>query len=280
MKRLLAGILLTTLASAASAQFEGEANFKIMTNPGKGQSLVGTGTMLVSRNAYRAEWEMQMSPTSQRKPQSGPAPKMKMTMFTKTADPERLYMLNDENKTYSIWDASKNRDAAKAPKETYTVQKLGKDTVAGLSCQNALLTSSKGNTIEACISREFAVSSDLLTALSRREGAAGSWIQALRDEGLEGFPVRLAMGGRGGKDITMTMELTRIDRRSLPASLFEVPAGYKQTDFAMGGLSPEQDKAMSDARAQMNEAMEKMTPEERKQYEEMMKRFAAPTPKP
>ena len=235
--------------------------------------------MLVTRSAYRAEWEMQMSAAPQRKAQSGPPPTMRMTMFAKVSDPARLYMLTDEAKTYSIWDASKTRDMSKAPKETYSVQKLGKDTVAGLSCQNVLLTASRGNTIEACVSRELAVSSDWLAAMNRREGA-GRWIQALRENGLEGFPVRLVMRGKGSKEATMTMELTGVDRRSLPASLFEVPAGYKQTDFAMGGLSPEQEKAMSEARRQMNERMENMSPEERKQHEEMMKRFAAPTPKP
>jgi hypothetical protein len=280
MKRLLASAVLVLSAAAASAQFEGEADFKIASNPGKGQSLAGTGRMLVTRSAYRAEWEMQMSGPAPRKPQSGPPPKMKMTMFAKVADPERLTMLNDESKTYSIWDASKNRDAGKTPKESYTVEKLGKETVAGLSCQNALLTSSRGNTIEVCVSRELAVSSDWLAAMNRREGGGASWIQALRDNGLEGFPIRLVMGGRNGAETTMTMELTRVERRSLPAELFEVPAGYKQTDFAMGGLSPEQEKAMSDARRKMNERMDAMSPEERKQYEETMKRFAVPTPKP
>ena len=82
---------------------------------------------------------------------------MKMTMFSKLSEPDKLFMLNDAAKTYSIWDLSKSREEMKdSPKETYTVKKLGKDTVAGLSCQNALLTSSKGEEIEACVSREFA----------------------------------------------------------------------------------------------------------------------------
>jgi hypothetical protein len=37
---------------------------------------------------------------------------------------------------------------------------------------------------------------------------------------------------------------------------------------------------MGDARAQMKEALEKMTPEERKAYEDAMKRYAQPTPGP
>ena len=52
-----------------------------------------------------------------------------------------------------------------------------------------------------------------------------------------------------------------------------MPAGYKETDFAVGGLTPEQEKAMS-------EALKRMSPEQRKQYEEMMKRHGQPTPAP
>ncbi len=76
------------------------------------------------------------------------------------------------------------------------------------------------------------------------------------------------------------MELTRVEKKSLPASLFQVPAGYKQTDTAIGGLSPEQEKAMRDARSQMDEAMKNMTPEQRKAVEDAMKRYGQPTPVP
>ena len=59
-----------------------------------------------------------------------------------------------------------------------------------------------------------------------------------------------------------------------------MPAGYKQTEFAIGGLSPEQQKAVSDARTRMREALDRMTPEQRKAYEDAMKRYARPTPAP
>jgi FlaG/FlaF family flagellin (archaellin) len=279
MKRILAFATLVLAAATASAQFEGQADFKITTNAGKDQTMNGTGKMFVTRSAYRSEFEMKMTDTEGRK--SGAPARMKMTMFAKASEPDKLYMLNDENKTYSIWDTAKFRDdAKKRPKETYTVKKLGKDTVAGLSCQNALLTSSKGDEIEACVSSELGASTEWLSAMNRRDGGSGSWIEALRGAGLEGFPVRWSTRGRGSKDATTTMELTRVERRTVPVSLFQVPSGYKQTDAAMGGLTPEQEKAMSDAKAQMNEALKDMTPEQRRQYEEMMKSLGQPTPKP
>jgi DNA-directed RNA polymerase specialized sigma24 family protein len=78
----------------------------------------------------------------------------------------------------------------------------------------------------------------------------------------------------------MLMEVTRVERKTLPASLFQVPAGYKETESAFGGVTPEQQKALEDARSQMKDALDKMTPEQRKAYEDAMKRYGAPTPVP
>ena len=39
-------------------------------------------------------------------------------------------------------------ESAKGQEETYTVKKLGADTVAGYSCQNAIVTGSRGGTFE------------------------------------------------------------------------------------------------------------------------------------
>jgi hypothetical protein len=42
-------------------------------------------------------------------------------------------------------------------------------------------------------------------------------------------------------------------------------------------MTPEQERQVRDAQKKMQEALDKMSPEERKQYEEMMRRYA-PTP--
>jgi hypothetical protein len=277
MKRILAFVTFALAASAASAQFEGEADFKITTNSGRDQTMTGAGKMFVTRTAYRSELEMKM-PASVSRKDAAPQP-MKMTMLAKASERDKIYMINDENKTYSIFDMSRYReDSRKSSKEAYTVKKLGKDTVAGLSCQNALVTSSKGDEIEACVSSELGVSAEWLSAMNRRDGNTGTWIEALRANGLEGFPVRWSTRAKGSREASTTMELTRVEKKSLPASLFQIPAGYKQTDVAIGGMTPEQEKAMSDAKKQMEEAMKNMSPEERKAFEETMKRYGQQPP--
>ena len=277
MKRIFAAAALLLTATAASAQFEGEADFKITTRREKGGVLEGSARMYSSKTGFRMEWEMKTGAAGRK---AAPAA-IKMTLVAPLPNPDKVYLVNDENRTYSVWDTAKAREDLKnAPKETYKVQKLGTERIAGYACQNARVTSSKGGDFEVCVTKEFGPSSDWIAAMNRRDPDARSWLKALKDDGIEGFPIRWSVRQKGDPEPSMIMVLTRAQKKSLPASLFTVPAGYKQTDFAMGGLTPEQEKAIGDARAQMKAALEKMTPEQRKQYEEMMKRYGQPTPAP
>jgi hypothetical protein len=278
-------VLCGALAAAAPAlaQFEGVADFKVSTNSGKGEAIPATGKISVTATAYRMEMETDVSKISRGKSgRAADAPqRIKMTMFGKVAEPDKLTMIDDANKTYSVWDLKKMRGQMKdADGPTYTVIRKGTDTVAGLSCQRAELVSTAGTVIDVCVAREFAVSGDWLAALGRRQRENTSWMSALRDTGLAGFPVRYSVRQKNTAEPFVTMEVTRVVKGPVSGALFEVPAGYKETAFAMGGLSPEQQKSVSDARAKMRESLERMTPEQRKAYQDAMKRYARPTPTP
>ncbi len=278
MKRILLAAAVLLVAGSATAQFQGVADFTITMKGDQGKPMPGAGKMFVGADAFRMEWALDVATSARGKDRPKDAPReISMTMLFRKADPGKLFMLNAANKTYSVFDPKKAADQDKASKETFTVKKLGTATVAGMSCQNVLLTSSKGNEIEVCAAKDFAASDEWLAGFNRREGG-GSWMAALKEQGIAGFPVRWSIRKKGSTDALATMEFTRFEKKTLPASLFEVPAGYKQTSMAMGGLTPEQDKQMSDARAQMKEALENMSPEERKAYEDAMKRYGQPTP--
>jgi Domain of unknown function (DUF4412) len=280
--RIGSAALLFAVAAAGAApafgQFEGVADFKV-TMGEKGRAANGTGKVYVARAGYRSEWQTELNLSGQRRDGAMPQ-RIKMTLVGQRGEPDKLYMIDDDAKTYSVMDLKKMRDEARSQsKETYTVQRLGRDSVAGLACEKAAVTSSKGDVFDVCVSRELGASSDWISAMSHR-GGTGFWFGALRENGLEGFPVRWSTRRKGDTEPSMVMEVTHVERKSLPASLFQVPAGYKQTESALGGLTPEQQKALNDARAQMKDALDKMTPEQRKAYEDAMKRYGAPTPVP
>ncbi len=273
-KAFVLAAFLSFASTIAYAQFEGIANFKMTTSSGSEMTSRGDGKIFLSPAGYRVEWMMDLS--SMKKDQGAKAapPTMAMTMLARKADPGKLYMLNDAKKTYSVVDMSKAaEERGKTPKDSFTVKKLGTETVAGLSCQNVLLTSSKGMEIEVCAAKELAASGDWLASLNRRNPEGTSWLGALKEQGIEGFPVRWLIRKKGSTQPLTTMEVTHLEKKTLPASLFDVPAGYTQTQFAMRGLTPEQEKALSQMR-------ENMTPEQRKAYADMMRRHAQPTPEP
>ena len=70
------------------------------------------------------------------------------------------------------------------------------------------------------------------------------------------------------------MEVVKIDKKPLPASIFEIPEGYTKSEGgvmgAVGGMSGPRVDA---AREQMQEAMKKLTPEQRDMMEKMMKQM-------
>jgi len=273
--RLFLALLSAVLSAPLLAQSEGIAEFKGETHGSRGQTVPSSGKVFLSRSAVRVEWQTQLAGTDRK---AGAPDPFRMTMIQKQSEPDHSYMLNEERKTYSVMQFDTKREKTESSSEKWTAEKLGRDTVAGFSCEKLKMTSAAGNVTEACVAPDLMPSTAWLRAWNRRSEQAGPF-QAMKNAGVVGFPVRWIFREKGTDQISSSIELVRFERKSLPASLFEIPSDYRKVDTMMETMAttPEQEKAMRDARKQMNEALEKMTPEERKQYEEMMKRYA-PTP--
>jgi len=255
----LAAAVFLVCSAAALAQFEGVADFKATTVSGRGETIPGRGTFYVSKNAVRGDWEMDLQAGAKKDP--GAPDRYRSTILERISEPDKMYMLNPEKKTYFVLDLKKARESM--PKDTakYTVTRAGRDTVAGLSCEKAAIASSSGSRVEVCVTRELTPSAAWLSVMNRdRTGFLG----ALRANGLDGFPIRMIARAANNKDIVSSYELVRVERKALPPSTFEIPPGYTKSSMA-SMRTPEQEKAMKDA-------LSKMTPEQRKRYEEMMKK--------
>jgi len=257
MKRVFLAASLCLAAAVAIGQSEGVADYKI-----SGGSMNGTGRLSFSKAGYRVEWTMDVSEDAARRGGRGPK-EMKMTMFGKASEPDVVYTVNDATKTWSSWSTKDAQERAEKAKTTYTVERLGTDKVAGFECQNARIKSSTGSVTEVCVTKELSAPAGWLSSMNRNRGAGGSWTNGLREAGIDGFPIRWATKGEGRGE-SVTMEMTKFERKTIPASAFQVPAGYEKSDAMSVGMSPEQKK-------QLDEALKNMTPEQRKQYEEMMK---------
>ena len=258
---LLAGFALA--APAALAQFEGEINMKITMREGN-----GTGKAYISKVGARTELDLQ----AQKMP-------MKMVTLMKYANPDMLYMINDASRSYAEIDLKKLKEQTaqyrgQKSKETWNVQKLGRETVNGYSCEHLLLTRTDGSKSESewWTSKDIAgLNYDTMRGLMRRGAADPSdegVAKALRDAGADGFVVKMVTREKGDPTPLATMELTRAEKKHVPPSMFEVPAGYSKQEGMFGAASV---MAGPEASEQMRKAMENLTPEQRKQIEEMMK---------
>lgn len=267
--RIAAAVFFVSSA-AVLAQSEGVAEFKGTTHTEKDQTIPSQGKVYFSKSACRVEWETDLRQLREERkdaPKGMISDRFRMVLLTKLSEPDRVYHLNDERKTYSVTDLSKEKRDAKTPAHTWKVQKLGRDTVAGLSCEKALLTADDGVQTEVCVTKEVVPSRAWLSAWNRREEQRTPLL-ALKENGLDGFPVRWVFREKGKSEVSSSVELVRFERKSVPGSLLEIPPGYRQTSAASVWMSPEQEKALRDAK---QKALENMTPEQRKKYEEYMK---------
>ena len=65
------------------------------------------------------------------------------------------------------------------------------------------------------------------------KGSHLGMLKALHQAGVDGFFVKMTAGN--GKDHKMTMQLESIKEGSFPASMFMIPAAYKQSDESLVG---------------------------------------------
>jgi hypothetical protein len=241
---ILAGAALA--AAPAFAQFEGQIDMKITAQGG----VTGTGKVFVSRAGSRTEMDMETA----RMP-------IHMTTLMRFSTPDVMYLINDKARTYSEVDTKKAREqaakmAGDKDKEAYSVKVLGSEKVLGYSTKHVLLSRpSDKSEMEVWTTKDLlGLSYESMKGLMRR-GAQdeGSMMKALKDARAEGFFVKMVTREKGKTEPLTTMELTKAEKKSLPASMFEVPTGYAKQEGMMGA------------------AMENLTPEQKKQMEEMMK---------
>jgi hypothetical protein len=266
---LLAALAVTLAGPAQAADFEGVIDTRLtMTAKQKEESGGGHLRLFVSAPGSRIEMQM-----------TTPMGEMRLTMLHLKAKPGVSYLVNDEKKVYSEIEGSRGDDKDQA--EKITVKRLGNEQVAGYDCVHALVTDEQGEKTEIWSTKALGGAEAFWTAQAGEDRQQNrkfrGMAKSLRDAGVDGWPLKFRSWPREGQE--MLWETTKVDRTSVPSSLFSL-AGYTKAErgtSAMGQmkLSPEQQKKMEEGMKQqqeaMREAMKKMSPEQRKQMEEMMK---------
>jgi hypothetical protein len=252
-------LLLLIVAHPAVAAFEGYIEMTMAMKEG-----AGTMKGQISSVGARTEVEARVA-------QMGGIP-VTMTMLLKFSNPDLVYMLNDATKTYvevnvkDLGNAAKNR----AGRE-YTVKKMGKEKVAGYVCEHLLLTANDGRETEVWTTKDlvdFAVFREYMQR--NRQADLQGIMKALKDAGAEGFVAKMISRDKAGTP-AVTLELVKAEKRAVPAALLEIPAGYKKQE-GMLGMMPGMLPIPPEQQQTINKAMEKLSPEQRKMLEGVMKK--------
>jgi Domain of unknown function (DUF4412) len=249
------------LAALPALAFEGVIETKMnATGPAsaQGMSIAGNGKIYLKGLNSRMEQEMKLPGAS------GP---MKQIVIHRS-DEGVTYIVNDANRTYQKIGADKDEQPS-GETSRWTVKKLGKETVAGRSTEHVQVSQQGKNPMELWVDTKLVSSGDLEKAFAAGDRRAGGWWKALKEAGVAGVPLKVVAKHEG--ESGMTWEATSVKAQSVSDSMFKVPEGY--TEGRSAGMGPpQQQQQQQQMRDQM---LQRLSPEQRKQVEEMMKQQGA-----
>ena len=251
MKKIKLLLICMSASFFVSAQNGASMEFKYTSSKG------ATGTMQIKHSEYGSK-----SVVSMKSPKA-PGGGITMISLIKKDAPDFIYMINDANKSYS--EMKKGSPATShEDNHTYTVKKIGSETVNGYKCIHSSITNEKNQVTEMWTSKDILDYSKYSEPLNNNK-KFGSYKreQAIKAAGCEGFPVKTVHKAKDDEG-DVTMELIKFEKKSYSKSDFEIPVGYtKSANAAMPAGIPQiksQDELM------------KMTPEERNKYMEELKK--------
>jgi hypothetical protein len=154
---------------------------------------------------------------------------MKMTVLGHDDQHKYSVMLYPESKSYKLNAIDTARLIADQKKMNITVTKIGNETVAGYPCVHSKLTmvTPNGNK-PITVTEELWTSNSVpgyaqIKQLMSTQNITFTMLQKLDQAGCDGFVVKMTMAS---ESINMNMILITADRKTFPASTFEIPAGY------------------------------------------------------
>jgi hypothetical protein len=136
-------------------------------------------------------------------------------------------MLMPEMQMYMEMDNSELTKQATEKIDEAKITKTGKtETIAGHSCEH-ILVESEGKKTDVCGAQDLGFF--IFAANPMRGGRQPAWAQAMKGF----FPLKVVTD-----DGKTTLEVTKIEPKSLDAALFTVPAGYHSMPAGMGPRRP------------------------------------------
>lgn len=219
---------------AATSSASGDDMYYELTSVSTGKNInmkMVTEMYVSSKGDMRVEMHTNMSFKGHKSP-------IPMVLIGHSNKPDESIIIDDSARTYMIHHID-TADLNGGIKTESTVTKVGEEKILVYDCVHAKVISNKkiGNfynetdTINVWRSKEVPMQSNVKELFTQFESRTGSYMYSketaarLKEMGCEGFLVKLTMNG---KDVSMVMQLTKAEHKTLAASMFQIPAGYKE----------------------------------------------------
>jgi hypothetical protein len=200
-------VILTAGSLQALGSFEGEVDYSM-----KSKDTEGAMAYLLKGKKMRVNMEMK-----------GHSSAMIMDLGTR-----KTIMLMPEQKMYMVSSIPESKADAKKFEGKFS--KTGKtQEILGHHCDEWLYQGKESQVSTWCASGMGAF---MGMGQQGKNMSAEAWVEAVKHKGL--FPLKTEVRDKDGNN-TMTMEATKIDKRSVSSSEFEPPAGYKKINMPSFG---------------------------------------------
>lgn len=167
--------------------------------------------------------------------------KMTTTTLMLKSKPNITLVFNSLSKTYT-----ETKNATGAAVKNFDIKVIGTEKVGNYTCTHVKM-SSNGQSWDMWYAKDLPAFN---FPLSGQDAAATQkMIAQLKSKGITGMPVRITFAQPGNTSAAITMLLSKFEQKSLNASLFTIPAGYKKNNVSfdaekMKTMTPQQRKEM------------------------------------
>ena len=157
-------------------------------------------------------------------------------MLARADKPTESIDIDDSAKSYTINQIDTGKIGNSEMKINSTATKIGNETIMGFNCVHARVIANQSmgkfynssDTVDIWKSNDVPILPSLKNKLDKMGGTglySEETAQQLIDMGCSGMTVKMTSNSDKNK---MTVQLTKVERKDFPESLFEIPAGYKE----------------------------------------------------
>ena len=202
------------------------------TSTGKNLTMNGITKMYISS---KGDMRVEMKFTNSMSPDKKADP---IVIIGHSDKPDESISIDDSAKTYTVNHIS-NDNLNSGEKTQSTATKIGEEKILGFNAVHAKVISGKkiGNfyaetdTIDLWRSNDVPMQSSVKDLFDKFQSRTGNFMYTpeteaqLKAMGCAGFMVKMIMKN---KNVSMTMQLTKVEHKDIPASMFQIPAGYTE----------------------------------------------------